>query len=145
MAKRFTHRIGDIEGEGPTEAAARKHAELVAKGALESLSRDGRPFVVEFDGLLSLVYPMICADGVSWVYTNPRGADDRSPHATDRLGYTGWSGMYADHLSARSAALSHCIQYRGPIPPESTWPAGLNPRDTDNLRSLLAAQTAAAA
>lgn len=147
--KTFT--LGPITGTGANQTAARDDAIRQAAAALTALDQSPRPFLVSWGGLFSLVYPMLTpgADGgMEWVYTAPRREGEWAPHTTDRLGYAGWSGMYADAMAARSAALAHIVTFDGPVPPETEWPVGMNLRDADRLRTLRqhqerAAQTAA--
>lgn len=136
--------IGPIVAKASSMRAAEEMALSLASECLNAMDK-ARPFLVHAAGRFSLVYPMLVDRQLQWAYTNPRSVSEFSPHATDALGYTGWSGMYENHLDARSAAISHCLCYDGPVVPESEWPSGMNHGDADRLRTLLAHQSAAVA
>jgi len=145
MAKMYTATIGPIVAKAAGIRAADELALSRASHALCVMDR-ARPFLVFACGRFSIVSASIREDGsVGWWYSSPRGVGEFSPHPTDALGYAGSNGEYPDQLEARSAALSHCISYDGPVPDEAEWPVGMNARDIERLRSLREAQVRAAA
>lgn len=134
MSKPVKFAIGPIECSGPNMTTARESAIESAGRVLGQIDR-ARPSIVAWRGRVCLVYPIIVGNGMEWGYVNPRTVAEYSADAgRDMIGTT---SAYATRADAISSAMSHMMQIDElGIPADADFPACLNTRDADNLRTL---------